>query len=192
MGKQDGGKTVAHIYAQAIFGVALELGTVAETQQEIVALRDVLRQDRRVRLFLDSPTVSFASKRKVLAAALEGCGQPTLNLLLLLVRNQRVEIFEQIAGLYHDLANARAGVAEFSVQTARPLEAAEAEKLKNVLRKKLQREVVLLEKSNPDLLGGLVLSHRDFRWDASLIHQLGRLVDKMESHKGELKVLHED
>ena len=186
MAGRDSGEVIAHVYAQALFDVAAETDGVTQTEQELLALDAVLDKDPYVRRFFETPTVRFDQKRTVLMDALGGLSQPLLNFLLLLIKHERTNLLNQIVDIFHEHANAKAGIAEFDLTSACALETEELEELKAVLRRKFQRDVAVREAVAPDLLGGLVLKHKDWLWDVSIEHRLRRLVSRIEAFKGGL------
>jgi F-type H+-transporting ATPase subunit delta len=183
MASYEVGQSIAYVYAEALYDVAAELGTIAETEQELDALARALADDVRLRLFLDTPTVPVETKRKVLTSALSGVSKPVLNLMLLAIEHARINVFGSIASGFHRHANKKAGIAEVEVAAARPLEAIEQQKLKTMLTAKFNQKIVLIEHIRPELLGGLILTHDGRSWDGSILHRLGRIVDKIEEAK---------
>ena len=176
MPKEQASDSVARIYAEALFDVALESQTVAETEQELLALQKIVNADARVRRFLETPTLRPEIKRQALQAALAGFTQPALNFVFLLIRHRRVNLFDRIVTAYHEHANMRAGIAEFTLTTAAEIAAADVEALKGVLAQKLKRQIAIQLRRNPALLGGLILTDADHQWDMSVANRLKRLV----------------
>jgi F-type H+-transporting ATPase subunit delta len=189
MPKNDGGKAVAFVYARALFDVAVEAGIISQVERELLAIDEALDSDDRLERFFETPTIRFEEKRKVLLETMAGASKPLVNFLLLVIEHERVGLFDTIVDLFHELANTRAGVAEFELRSAQPLEAEALESLKSVLRRKLQREIVVHETSSPEILGGIILRHKDMTWDSSLVHRLGRMVDRIQAGKSELTVV---
>ena len=183
MPQNDGGRSLAFVYAQALFDVAFEAGQVVEVEVELLSLRDAINKDQKVRSFLETPTMPFEAKQRVLGAALTNFSRLLVNFLYLVVKNQRVGAFDHIVDVFHELANAKAGIAEFDVASAAPLEPDELENLKVVLGRQTGMAVALRATVAPGLLGGLVLKHGDKRWDASLVHSLGQMIERIESAK---------
>lgn len=189
MPKSDGGKAVAFVYARALFDVAVEAGIVSQVELELLAIDEALDTDDRLQRFFETPTIRFEEKRKVLLETMAGASKPLVNFLLLMIEHERVGLFDLIVDLFHELANAKAGIAEFELRSAQPFESAELENLKSVLRRKMQREIVVHETPSPELLGGFVLKHKDMTWDSSLVQRLGRMVDRIQAGKSELTVV---
>ncbi|MCY3020401.1 MAG: ATP synthase F1 subunit delta [Planctomycetota bacterium] len=184
MAHNDNIQGLAQVYAAALFDVATELGNVDAVENEILALQEVLSGDKRLRLFFDTPTVPFPAKRRVLVAALAGFTKPVRNFMCLLVQRQRVELFDRIVQEFHDHCNRAAGIAEFDLTSARALLPDEMEQLKAALVARMKRKVEVREEVRPELLGGLILQHRDTQWDASLLRRLRAVVSRMQAVKG--------
>ncbi|HEY3324736.1 MAG TPA: ATP synthase F1 subunit delta [Planctomycetota bacterium] len=175
--------SVAFIYAEALYGVALEDGNVMQVEEELLALADLIRKDPQVHLFLETPTIAFSEKRKVLESALAQFSQPLRNFLYLVIQRERVSQIEGMVDAFHERANEGAGIAEFDVKSARELLPDEAEQLKELLNGRFKRKISLRTGVEPKLLGGLVLHHKGWQWDTSLAHRLQRLVHSMEASK---------
>ena len=93
MASYEVGQSIAHVYAEALYDVAAETGTVAEVEQDLDALAKALAGDVRLRLFLETPTVPMETKRKVLTSALSGLSKPVLNMMLLAIDHARINMF---------------------------------------------------------------------------------------------------
>jgi F-type H+-transporting ATPase subunit delta len=183
MATTTGGEGIASVYAVALYDVAAESGKVANIEAELLDLSAGLKSDPRLIRFLETPTVPFEAKRKVLLSALSGLSKPVLNLLSLLIQHGRIALFDAMVDAYHRYANEKAGIAEVSVQSARALDSKEQENLIAMLHKKLKQQIKLKEEVRPELLGGMVVTHSGRSWDASIAHRLSRIVDKIEEVK---------
>lgn len=177
-----------YVYAEALYDVAHEAGQLTRVEEEMLALQQILAKQPVLNRFLETPTVMPEQKRKVLLSALSNFSPITLNFLCVLVNKQRVRLLDKIVAAFHEHCNEKAGIAEMTVTSARPLDAGEKASLNGVLEKKLGRKVKLVEKVRAELIGGFVLSHRDQQWDLSLVHRLGRLVNRMEDARDALGV----
>lgn len=184
----QGSESLAYVYAEALYDAATENGTLVRVEEELLALKRMLDTDPRYRRFLETPTIGFDDKRKVVEAVFGSFSKELRHFLLVVIRKDRVAMLAAIVDAFHSHANRKAGIAEFTVISARKLEETEREKLRQRLEQSMRRQIQILEKVEPALLGGFVLAHEDRRWDCSLIHRLGRLVDRVESVKPNLGV----
>ena len=183
MGSKSADRPVAAIYAQALYEAAQESGALAQVSSELDALRGVMLQAPRLELFLQTPTVAFADKRKLIESAFSAFSLITQNFLLVLVGHQRAHLFESAAQAYTRYSNEKAGIASVEVQSARELEEDERARLIGMLEQKLKLHISLVERVRPELLGGLVLRHEDRLWDRSLSHALFGMHEKMAEMK---------
>ncbi len=183
MAHKDAGVSLADVYAEALYDAAKAAGELPRVEVELLAFMCAVIQDEKVMRFLDSPVIAFAEKRRVLESALAGFHRVTLNFVLVVVERVRVELIADIGRAFRDHSNRMAGVAEFRVVSASHLEPDESGRLKEMIEKQLGRPVILAEAVRPELLGGMILEHEDFRWNWSLAHHLRRLVSHMAEER---------
>jgi F-type H+-transporting ATPase subunit delta len=179
MAHKDAGVSLADIYAEALYDASLAAGELPRIEEELLAFMCAVIQDSKLMLFLDSPVIPFADKRRVIESALAGFHRVTLNFILVVVERVRVELIAEIGRAFRDHANRVAGIAEFRVITAGRLEIEDARRLKAMIEKRLARPVILSEAVRPALLGGMILEHEDFRWNWSVAQHLRKLVSHM-------------
>ena len=185
----EAGESIANVYAEALYDVASDSGSIDAVEQELQSFSDALAADARLRHFLETPTIPAEQKRTVLTSALSGISKPTLNLLLLTIEHRRVNLIGPIATAYHRHSIAKSGIAEVEVSSARTLQSDEQEHLKTMLQVKLKRKIVLKEHVRPELLGGLILTHGGRSWDASVRNRLKKIVDKVEEAQTQAKLV---
>lgn len=183
MASRTGGKSLALIYAQALYEAALEAKALEQVGAELKALREMLRRHPRFEGFLESPVISFDAKRKAIESSFEKFTKITRNFLLVLVDRKRTGLLETIVTAFVEYSNQKAGIAAVRVHSARKLEESERTRLVKVLSGKLGLTIELEERVRPELLGGLVLLHEDKMWDASVRHALDNMVGKFEALK---------
>jgi F-type H+-transporting ATPase subunit delta len=184
--KQAGG--LAPVYAEAMYDVAKEKGSLDRVAAEVAALAGILDKEPLLRRFFETPTVSAEDKRKVIEAGFKDFSAEVRNLLSVVVDRQRVGIFEKIAEAYHALANEKAGIAEVRLESVQALDAAAKERLGKVLERTIGKKIVFQEETRADLLGGFVLTHGDRQWNASLAHRLRQASRRMEGAKDALGI----
>ncbi|MCW8129894.1 MAG: ATP synthase F1 subunit delta [Planctomycetota bacterium] len=177
-----------YVYAEALYDVAFEAGVLVRVEEEMLAVQDMLGKHPVIHRFLETPTIMAEQKRAVLLEALKELHPITLNFFCVLVAKQRVRLLDKIVDAFHEHCNDKAGIAEMTVTSAQPLDPGQRAKLAEVLERKMGRKVKLVEKVRRELIGGFVVTHLDQQWDLSLVHRLGRLVDRMETAREALGV----
>jgi F-type H+-transporting ATPase subunit delta len=188
MPRKEANLSLAHVYAHALYDVAAQQGHVTEAEEELLALQAMLHAEPKLRRFLESPTIRVDQKHTIIRGLLESFHQPVVNFMCLVVKRQRIELFDEIVDEFHETANLALGIAEMLLESARQLTPEEAAQLKDMLEAKMQRKVAIREKIRPELLGGFVLRRGDLQWDASVSRRVGRLMDRIAESKQGLAV----
>jgi len=176
-------RPLAAIYAQALYEAARGVNSQAQVAEELTGIKAMLHKDPSIGIFLESPTISFEDKRKVIENAFKSYSPVTCNFLLVIAERGRSTMLDQIVDAYVDYANKMANIATVEVHSARPLDQDEREKVVAVMKGKLNKSITLSERVNPDLIGGVVLVHEDKMWDGSLRRTLDDAIKTMESIK---------
>jgi F-type H+-transporting ATPase subunit delta len=177
------GQGVAHVYAQALYGAAKDTGVLDGVEQEIRAIRELLGKDPQFRVFLESPVIPVTEKRKVFAATLQGFSNVTLNFLSVLIEKHRMAALGEIIEEFHQYSLEQSGIAEVEVRVARSLLPDEAGRLKDILKAKLGHTIAIKQYVQPELLGGMIVTHRDHQWNGSLSHHMRILVERMAAFR---------
>ena len=167
---------VARRYAQALTEEAQQGGSLDAVDADVALLTESLDGSRELRTALTSPVVSHAKKEAVLGRLFgDRVSDLTLRFLRLLVAKQRDGQIPAILDAYRQLRDDRTGTVEATVRTAKPLSAAEADRLKGALEARAGKTVRMRIDVDPALVGGLVVRVGDVVYDRSVKHQLETL-----------------
>jgi F-type H+-transporting ATPase subunit delta len=171
---------IARVYADALLGVA---GTDAQALgDELDALiTGVLDKHPTVAAFLTSPAVTRRRREPVLEKALDGVSPTLKKFLGVLNRNNRLDLLREVAAAYRDLLDKRSGRVRVTVRSAVPLADAQRDDLRKSLAGSLKKDPVLVEKVDPDLLGGMVVQVGDKVYDSSVRSKLTALRSQLLS-----------
>jgi F-type H+-transporting ATPase subunit delta len=116
-------------YAEALFELAKERGTLDEWRHDLRAAVDQLGSEQVLHQ-LSNPELHYDQVREALQRVLGGrVAGEVLNLLLLLVRRQQLLLLPQVADRYDELVDRERRVEKATVRTAVPLAALELEAL---------------------------------------------------------------
>ena len=176
--------TAARRYAQAVFDMADEQGTLDAWERDLGRLADALN-DPTLATFFDSPQIPAGQKRDTARRLLGDQGQPlTLNLVGLLIERGRFALLPKLYTSFHDLLLARRGIVVGEVTTAVPLTAAEMETVRAHLRTITHgQDVEVRTKVDPSIIGGIVVRIGDQLLDGSVTNKLRRLRDQLASRR---------
>jgi F-type H+-transporting ATPase subunit delta len=130
---------------------------------------ELLRQEQRVRAFLESPVIDREKKKAALRASFRGrVPEMFLRFLLVVTDKGRERLFAEIALAYQDRVDVLLGRVRADVVTAQPADEAIRADIRRSLEAKLGRTVVPIFRVDPDLIGGVVVRVEDQIIDASL------------------------
>ena len=167
---------VARPYAQAVFELARDGGNYAAWGDQLELLAAVAGNASVVEL-LKSPAFTSDQQVKLL---LDVCGEKLsadgINLVKLLVNNDRVDALPEIATVYAEKRAEAESIIEADMITATPIDESQREAFSSALQSRLGRSVKLNFEVDEDLIGGAVIRAGDWVVDGSVRAQLEQLV----------------
>ncbi|MCX7970071.1 MAG: ATP synthase F1 subunit delta [Negativicutes bacterium] len=176
-----GGQLVER-YTQALYAAAAEAGVRAEVGDGLAQVAGVMRENKLLMEVLYSPAMPAVGKRETLAGIFAGVPQLLLNFLYLLVDKGREPLVIPVADRYRALLFEERSVAEAEVTTAYPLTDRQRQKLVARLTEMVNApdrggevKVVLKEKIDPGMVGGIIVRMGDRLIDGSVGRQLAAL-----------------
>jgi len=164
---------IATVYAkgflQAAQGQLADLAAVAESVEELEAVRLLCEQQPRFADRLASTRFSHADKCQLLQRTLGQHGSKlVLNFLGVVCRHGRFELLPTIVEQTRHLYNQRSGIVDVTVTSAVPLEDEVAQRMVQRLAQVLGKQVELQREVDPALLGGLQVRVGDTVFDGSV------------------------
>ena len=174
--------TIARNYAETLLSLAGKAGDLRGWGGMINDVANAMRNDRRLRLFLESPRVGAAQKNQVLAKAFQD-RMPRLfvRYLQALVVHRRQMLIPEIARQYMDLVDEAEGRMHANVTVSREPDAETRKVVARELSRSFQKDVVPHFAIDPRILGGLVVRVGDSVLDGSVQRRLERLRSRMIS-----------
>jgi F-type H+-transporting ATPase subunit delta len=170
------GTVAAKRYAKALFEVAQAKGQVAETENHLKLVADVLEGNAELRAFLSAPGVPQEAKTGALRTVFgQTVSAEVLNALCLLVERGRQNEIDAVREAFMALSGEALGRIDATVTSAKPLSDEEKDRLAAAFGKILGKTVRLQANVDPSLLGGLTVRIGDTLYDGSLRSKLARL-----------------
>ena len=170
--------TAAKRYAEAIAGLAREAGSWERWRDDLQRIGQAFEDDV-FRLSLESPRVSPERKQALVRERLGDTITPQAqNFLGLIVRRGRTELLPDVLTWFGEFADRALGVKHFTITSAAPLSDQQRSQLKQRLTGG-QGEAILVEKVEPDILGGLVIREDDVIRDYSVRARLESIRERM-------------
>jgi ATP synthase F1 delta subunit len=166
----------ARRYAYALLIAATKAGELDRVEAEVQSLRDLFARTPQLVKFLMQPLVPFSEKERLLRQRLEGRLSPvTLHFLLTVVKHKRAEAFEHIARVFEELVREYRGEVVAEVTSAVPLTEYERTITLQRLQEITGKRVLLSERVDPSIIGGMRIIVGNKLLDLSLRGHLERI-----------------
>jgi F-type H+-transporting ATPase subunit delta len=166
--------TIARNYAEALFAAGDKFGGALD------AVAGAIQADERIAITLDSPRVSKGAKAKLLERALKGEVPPEfVRFLQAVVRRGRQGLLTEIAQEYQVLLDQKLNRVHAGVTLAQEPDARTEKQVVERLTKALGREIRAYFRSDPRILGGVVVRVGDRIYDGSVRRRLTALQRRM-------------
>lgn len=171
--------TVEKNYSLALFDAVNEEGEdLAAARAELNSVIGVVKDTDGFVKLMSTPTVSTEEKLSVIKEAFDGkLSRCVYNFLCVVTEGRRWDRFEKIAACFSELCNERLGIAEITVTTAFPLTSAQREQVKKKMSEVIGKKVLMSEKVDKAIMGGIVVDYGDTRMDGSVKTRLEGLRD---------------
>jgi len=177
-------KQIVETYAAALFEAAAADDAVDAAYSQLEAVQRVVRSSAPLRDALrDDTSTTAASRGKAAGDVFAGLNPAVVSTLIVLAERGNFELLGGVVEEYGRVAEDRRGVVAVNVTTAVELTSALRESITKKLAADLGKGVVLREKVDPAIIGGIVFSTHGQRIDASIASQL-------ENARGVLSTAH--
>ena len=171
---------VAKKYSNALFLSVQEKGLIDEAYEQFNSLKELIANDNTLVNFLSAPQVSDENKLALVRNVFEPRIEKLfVEFLVVLVNKNRVKFLPEVIDEFDRLVEAERGIGRVSVITAIPMTDAERTKLKSKLHAKTKLEIVLEEKVDPSILGGMIIILHNEIIDGSVSHGLNKVEEQL-------------
>jgi len=169
--------SVAGRYASALFEVATDGGKVAEVEADLAKFEALCGESADLTSLIRSPVIAADDQANALAAVLTKAGVSTItiNFFKLLAKNRRLFVAADVVRGFRALAARARGEVTAEVIGAAPLSDQHVAELRNTLKASVGKDVTLVQKVDPSLLGGLIVKLGSRMIDSSLKTKLATM-----------------
>ncbi|WP_010531585.1 F0F1 ATP synthase subunit delta [Lentibacillus jeotgali] len=169
-------EVVASRYAEALFQIGNEKGTLEQLASELDVLKSIFVENEKLVPFLEHPRVDNETKKQFINDVFQGFSDDVLNTLYLLTERHRIGIVPAVTDHFTQMVNDVKGIAEAKVYTVRELSESEKEQLENTFAKRFDKQAVKLETIvDPSIIGGLKLRIGNTIYDGTISGKLKRI-----------------
>ncbi len=164
---------VARRYVAALFAAAQHRGEAASVAAALNELQQLYREYPPLRNVLADPRLPVEKKRAILHKLAGSQAPPLLRAFLdLLLEKRRWPVLQYAGSIFARLQDEAANIRRVQVISALPLSAEKQQQLREVLLELLGGTIILEQRVDPDVLGGIALKVGDTLWDGTLRSRL--------------------
>lgn len=175
-------QAVARRYAEALFELAVEKDILSKVEEDLELVLQVLEASQDFQNILNSQRVPGPDKRDLLTQLFEGrLHEITMNFILVLTEKRRERYLHRISKEYIRLAEAKRNIVEAQVKTAVELTREDKQVLEQKLSESTGKNIKVVLKVDPELLGGAVIKIGDKVIDGSVARRLLKMKENLLS-----------
>lgn len=171
-----GVRIVADKYSEAMLELAQESNTLAQLEEELTYVQDVMKEQPELTMVLTHPVMENHVKIELIDKIFsQAISTMALNFMKVMIQRNRASYIQEAIQGFITKARELRNIVEADVFVTEPLSEAAKEKLLAKLQSTLQKEVILNVTMHPHIMGGMIIQIGDKRIDASVARRLEEL-----------------
>ena len=164
---------VGNVYGESLYTLAREENLSEQIGWELAALRDGFRQEPEFIRLLSSPSLTKAERCQILDNSFRGKVHPyVLNFLKILTEKGYMRHFGDCCKAYTAHFDQDNGIVRVTAVTAVALTDSQSARLTEKLSRSTGKQVILHNRVEPGVLGGVRLDYDGQRLDDTVSHHL--------------------
>lgn len=168
--------TIAYRYAKSLMDLATEGKKLDVVYADMGKLLKYCQKVNDFRLLLQSPLIKTDKKINTFKILLKGeVSEITDKFLILLAKNKRESYLEKIAEEFIDQYKTKMKISTVLITSATKIDEPTKKKVIEILTNHLKTTIELVEKIDPKIIGGFVLTVGNRQADMSVLRQLKQL-----------------
>ncbi len=181
------GRSIARRYAEGLMDSAKKMGRVEEFATELATINSILlTSPPDVEKYLSHPQVERSSKQKLLEKlAGEKISEEMIRLTALLLKRGRLQFFQMIEQEYLLIKRSSEGFRTIIVESKRELGKKEKKKLVAALERAIDGKVILDNRIDTGIIGGIRVRTESKMIDGTINGQLETMREKLIDHISE-------
>ena len=163
-------------YAKSLMGLASERGQLEEVYSDMCLMHQVCTSNEDFVNMLESPLIKTDKKQTIIKEIFGGkIHDLTMSFMMLMADKKREGYLDDIANSFVDLYKEHKGIISVVITSATPLTSDTKEKMLAIIQQSITGKVELMEKIDPNLIGGFKIKVGDKQIDASVLRRLNDL-----------------
>ena len=164
---------VGSVYGESLYELAKDESLGKVIGEQLAVLQESFRQEPDFVRLLSSPNLTKAERCQILDDSFRGKVHPyVLNFLKILTEKGYMRYFSDCCDAYTALFDQDNGILRVDAVSAVALSQQQADKLKQKLARITGKEIMLRNRINPAVLGGIRLDYDGQRLDDTVSHRM--------------------
>lgn len=171
---------VAKRYSKAIFDIAVEKKLVSNFEEELQFLVDTLNENSDLNKLLNHPKVTSAQKKGIVKEVFSSkLSQDVIDFIYILIENHRQNLIGRILEEYKNMSDELNNVLRATAYSVVALDDTQMNLIRLKLSNMFSKTVVLSNKIDESLIGGVYIKTADRIIDGSIKGKLEQLKETM-------------
>lgn len=171
---------VSERYALSLYEVAKAEGLAERFLRELQAVAQIFGEYPEYLKVLVIPSIAFEQKQVSLREVFSDRVHPyVLNFLMLITEKRRIGALAEMAEAYKELYYFEEGICEVVAITAAPITAEQLKQLKQKMESVTGKKVVLQNRVDPSVIGGVMVRIENKQIDATIKTRLSELAAQL-------------
>jgi F-type H+-transporting ATPase subunit delta len=164
---------VASRYAKSLLGLAIEKNQLEEVYKDMLYIKTTCDASHDLVVFMKSPVITLDKKVKAFETIFsKSVSVLTMAYLKLLANKKRAGILAEVSDAFVVLYNKHKNITKATITTAVKLDKSIKDQALKIIQSKYSGSIDLVEKVNPDIIGGFIIRVDDEQIDNSISRQL--------------------
>ena len=163
-------------YAKSLIGLSIEENKLEDVYKDMALISDTVSKSNDLQSLLNSPIVKTDKKQEILSSIfVKSINELTIKFLALISSRNREAILGDIASSFVDQYKVIKKIIVTEITSAIKLDDVQKKKIIQLLNTDKDTTVEIVEKINPDIIGGFIVRVDDKQIDASISRKLDDL-----------------
>ena len=163
-------------YSKALVDLGNQYGIFDELLADLADVSEKIDANPDLRKYLLDPQIKLDKKKKALQAIFQDfISEKTYNFLFILIKDKKIGYLDQIVEKTKKRKKEEEKILEAVIESVVPLDIAQEKDVKQALADKSDKQILIKNLINPDLIAGLRITLGDIVIDSSVQGKIGRL-----------------
>jgi len=184
---------IARVYAGSIVEMCETSDMLNQLEQEMKLVSDLVAEDEKLKHFLDTPVISKNEKIEFVNKTFSNkFSEMTVNFINVLIEHNRQDFIEDIYEAILELVDVQNNKKRVTITSSEELEVKIQERIASELTAKLKCEVVIEQKVESDIIGGIIIKIGDLVIDGSIAKDLKKIKSNLLNSEVRSEIAYEN